>query len=75
MTLWTVYGVDRAGVPWEVGDMKDPAEILKMLAQLRAAHPTHVYGVYDSNNEELGDREAEIEELAQPCEYCGKVGH
>jgi hypothetical protein len=62
--FFTIYGCDRAGVPWDEVTMMDPKAILDRLDALRKARPDRVYGVYDKDNEETGDREQELEELA-----------
>jgi hypothetical protein len=62
---YTVYGVDRAGVPWECRQTDDHAEVLSLLGALRREHnPRHtVFGVYLTDDPERGDQETAIEEV------------
>jgi len=61
---YTVYGVDRAGVPWECRQTDNGPEVLSLLTALRAEHsPRHrAYGVFLTDDPEVGDVEDQIEE-------------
>lgn len=68
----TVYGVDRAGTPWdERENIPDASEALTLLERLRSEQPNNVYGVFDADDPERGDIEMELEEAIYEAERFG----
>lgn len=70
MSRYTIFGVDRAGIPWVVGLHDAPSVVLERLGQLRRAFPALHHAVYDSESPESGDCEARLEEMVAEGEPC-----
>jgi hypothetical protein len=69
---FTVYEADRSGECWDILQSDSPAEVLGCLLIGRAARPDNAFGVYLTDDPEVGDVE---DMIGEPCEYCGQEGH
>ena len=61
---YTVYAVDRAGVPWDVLHTDSPREAVDCAEAQRALHGRErTLGIYEPDDPEKGDVEMELEEM------------
>lgn len=64
MTRYRIYGVDRAGNSWIEAMRRDPIDTLLTLKDCRMTEPYNHFHVVDADNEDYGDMEARLQELA-----------